>query len=170
MQEELGKAVPLLESIGRAEAPSSLRALTFADLAVAYAHLGRVEDEIAAYGKALEVQPVAFERSRLFANRAEAYMLLGNIIAAVEGYRAALSLLSADHMMFGTGPTTLWGLGVALNRWATSTPGSTPSGWRGATTRRTSSSPGAAGSTCRATISTGTRPSATGRWRARPRW
>ena len=129
-EEELAKAVPLLESIAmggperaphtppsaRVEAPPALRALVFADLAVAYAHLGRVEDEIAAYGRALRVQPVAFERARLLANRAEAYMLLGNIIPAVNGYRAALGLLSADHMMFGTGPTTLWGLGVALDR------------------------------------------------------
>jgi hypothetical protein len=43
-------------------------------------------------------------------------MLQGDITAAVEGYRAAIALLSADHMMFGTGPTTLWGLAVALDR------------------------------------------------------
>jgi tetratricopeptide (TPR) repeat protein len=114
--EEQKKAVPLLESIVRAEPPPSLRAMVHADLAVAYAHLGRVVEEIAAYGEALRFQPVAFERSRLLANRAEAYMLLGDITAAVEGYRAAIALLSADHMMFGTGPTTLWGLAVALDR------------------------------------------------------
>ena len=43
-------------------------------------------------------------------------MLLGDITPAVEGYRAALALLTADHMMFGSGPTTLWGLAVALDR------------------------------------------------------
>jgi tetratricopeptide (TPR) repeat protein len=90
--------------------------MVHADLAVAYAHQGRVAEEIAAYGEALRVQPVAFERSRLLANRAEAYMIQGDITAAVEGYRAAIALLSADHMMFGTGPTTLWGLAVALDR------------------------------------------------------
>jgi tetratricopeptide (TPR) repeat protein len=115
-EDETAKAAALLESIGRADPPPALRALVFADLGVSYAHLGRVEDEIAAYGEALRVQPVAFERARLLANRAEAYMLLGNITPAVDGYRAALALLSADHMMFGTGPTTLWGLAVALDR------------------------------------------------------
>ena len=115
-QDQTAKAAALLESIARADPPPALRANVFADLALAYARLGRVEDEIAAYGEALRVQPVAFERARLLANRAEAHMLLGNIIAAVDGYRAALGLLSADHMMFGTGPTTLWGLAVALDR------------------------------------------------------
>src|SRR4029079_8260597 len=38
------------------------------------------------------------------------------ITAAVAGYRTALGLLSADHMMFGSGSTTLWGLAVALDR------------------------------------------------------
>jgi tetratricopeptide (TPR) repeat protein len=115
-QDEQKKAIPILESIVRADPPAALRAMTFSDLAVAYAHQGRIGDEIAAYGEALRVQPVAFERSRLLANRAEAYMLLGDITPAVQGYRAALALLSADHMMFGTGPTTLWGLAVALDR------------------------------------------------------
>ena len=119
-EDEQKKAVTLLESIvaqgSEAEAPPSLRAMVYADLAVAYAHQGRTADEIAAYGEALRVQPVAFERSRLLANRAEAYMLQGDVIAAVEGYRAAIALLSADHMMFGSGPTTLWGLAVALDR------------------------------------------------------
>jgi tetratricopeptide (TPR) repeat protein len=115
-QDEHKKAIPLLESIARADPPPSLRAVIFAELGVSYAHLGRIGDEIAAYSEALRVQPVAFERSLLLSNRAEAYMLLGDITAAVEGYRAAVALLSADHMMFGTGSTTLWGLGVALDR------------------------------------------------------
>lgn len=110
------KATVVLESIARASPPAPLRATVFAELAVAYAHLGRVDDEIRAYGEALKVQPIAHERSRLLANRAEAYMLLGDITAAVDGYRAALALLTADYMMFGSGPTTLWGLAVALDR------------------------------------------------------
>src|SRR5262249_6117362 len=110
------KALLLLEGIAKENPPAPLRAIVFADLAVAYAHLGRVEEEIKAYGESLRVQPLAYERARLLANRAEATMLLGDITAAVDGYRAALSLLSADHMMFGTGPTTLWGLAVALDR------------------------------------------------------
>lgn len=106
----------VLEGLLHADPPAALRARAWASLAVAYAHSGRTEDEIHAYTKALEHQPVARERSRILANRAEAYMLLGDITAAVEGYRAALALLSSDYLLFGTGPTTLWGLAVALDR------------------------------------------------------
>ncbi len=116
LQEEPQKAQALLEPLVRADPPAPLRALVLSDLAVTYAHLGRIDDEIRAYGEALRVQPVAHERARLYSNRAEAYMLRGDITAAVAGYRDALALLSADHMMFGTGPTTLWGLAVALDR------------------------------------------------------
>jgi tetratricopeptide (TPR) repeat protein len=116
LQDQPRKALLLLEGIGRADPPAPLRASVFADLAVAYAHLGRVDEEIKAYGEALKVQPIARERARLLANRAEAYMLLGDITAAVDGYRVALAILTADYMMFGSGPTTLWGLAVALDR------------------------------------------------------
>jgi tetratricopeptide (TPR) repeat protein len=116
LREQPQKALPLLESVGRADPPAPLRAAVFADLGVTYAHLGRVEDEIKAYGEALRVQPLAYERSRILANRAEAYMLLGDVTSAVVGYRAALALLTSDYLMFGGGPTTLWGLAVALDR------------------------------------------------------
>jgi tetratricopeptide (TPR) repeat protein len=116
LREQHDKALGVLESIGRADPPAPLRASVFADLAVAYAHLGRVDDEITAYGEALQVQPLASERSRLIANRAEAYMLRGDYTSAVAGYRAALALLSNDYLMFGSGATTLWGLAVALDR------------------------------------------------------
>jgi tetratricopeptide (TPR) repeat protein len=110
------KALALLESIARKDPPAPLRAHVFAELAIAYAHAGRPEEEIKAYTEALAVQPIAHERSRLLANRAEAHMLLGNITAAVEGYRAALALLSVDFLLRAVGPTTLWGLAVALDR------------------------------------------------------
>jgi tetratricopeptide (TPR) repeat protein len=116
MRQKPEKAIMLLEAIVRADPPAPLRALVCAELAVEYARIGRVEDEIDAYGESLRVQPLAPERSRLFANRAEAYMLLGDITGAVAGYRAALALLSNDDLMFGSGPTTLWGLAVALDR------------------------------------------------------
>jgi len=110
------KSAEVLESIVRASPPPVLRARAHAQLAVDYAHLSRVEDEITQYGEALRDQSIPHERSRLLANRAEAYMLLGDITAAVDGYRAALALLTTDHMIFGSGPTTLWGLAVALDR------------------------------------------------------
>jgi tetratricopeptide (TPR) repeat protein len=116
MQRQYARALPLLESIVRADAPPPLRAAAFAELGIAYAELGRTEDEIVAYGEALRLEPRAHERARLLSNRAEAYMLLGDVTGAVTGYRAAIALLSADYMLGGTGPTTLWGLGVALDR------------------------------------------------------
>jgi tetratricopeptide (TPR) repeat protein len=116
MQKRPARAVVLLESIARADPPAPLRASVFFDLALAYAHLGRVEDEIKAYGEALDVQPLNHERALLFANRAEAYMLLGDITSAVAGYRASLALLSSDSLSFRGGATTLWGLAVALDR------------------------------------------------------
>jgi len=116
LRREHARAVALLEAIGRADPPAPLRARVFADLAVSYAHLGRIDEEIKAYGESLRVQPLAFERSRLIANRAEAFMLLGDYTSAIAGYRAALALLSNDHLMFGSGPTTIWGLAVALDR------------------------------------------------------
>lgn len=103
-------------SAASSDPPTPLATRAWASLAVAYAHAGRTADEIEAYTKALEHQPVARERARILANRAEAHMLLGDITAAVDGYRAALSLLSSDYLLFGTGPTTLWGLAVALDR------------------------------------------------------
>jgi tetratricopeptide (TPR) repeat protein len=110
------ESAAVLERVIRADPPAVLRARAWASVAVAYAHLGRTQDEIDAYGQALTQQPLARERARLLANRAEAYMLLGDITAAVEGYRAALAMLSSDYLLFGAGPTTLWGLAVALDR------------------------------------------------------
>jgi tetratricopeptide (TPR) repeat protein len=110
------KSAALLESIARESPPPMLHARVHAQLAVDYAHLGRVEEEIAHYGEALHTQAMPHERARLLANRAEAHMLLGDITAAVDGYREALALLSTDYLMFGSGPTTLWGLAVALDR------------------------------------------------------
>jgi tetratricopeptide (TPR) repeat protein len=109
-------ALPLLESVARGSPPAPLRAASFARLGIVYAQLGRVDDEIAAYGEALALQPIASERATLLSNRAEAYMHTGDVAAAVAGYRAALGLLSADYMVLGSGSTTLWGLGVALDR------------------------------------------------------
>ena len=92
-----------------------LRASGLTELAICYARQGRHEDEIKAYTDALALEPIGPLRAMILANRAEAYMVLGDIIKAIEGYRASLSALLAIEMpSFGT--TTLWGLGVALDR------------------------------------------------------
>jgi tetratricopeptide (TPR) repeat protein len=113
------RVVRLLRAVVDApDAASSLRADAYNDLAIAYARLGRHADEVAAYDRALELQPRAESRSVLLANRAEALMGLGDITAAVAGYRAALALVSTGSAldMMAYGVTTLWGLAVALDR------------------------------------------------------
>jgi tetratricopeptide (TPR) repeat protein len=110
------KAVKLLEDIARASPPAPLQADVYAALAVDYARLGRHADEVKAYEKALAVQPIPYHRARLLANRAEAFMVLGDLEAAIQGYRGALALLTSPNEMVQLGASTLWGLGVALDR------------------------------------------------------
>jgi hypothetical protein len=62
------------------------------------------------------LQPLPPERARLLANRAEAYMLRGDVERAVDGYRASLALYFVGNQLFRGGTTTLWGLAVALDR------------------------------------------------------
>jgi tetratricopeptide (TPR) repeat protein len=116
--EDLGDtegATSLLVALLRAEPPAPVRADAWERLAGCYARLGRYEEEIKAYGEALALEPQAGPRATLFANRAEAYMVQGDITAAVDGYRAALAALGSLDM-FRYGVTTLWGLAVALDR------------------------------------------------------
>ena len=110
-------AAKLFETVVKVEStPRTVRAEAYSQLAEAYTRLGRFGDEIRAYDAALRLEPQPFARSRLLANRAESYMALGDITAAVGGYREAMGLLSAPIEMFTLGPTTLWGLAVALDR------------------------------------------------------
>ena len=104
-----------LEAVLRLDPPAPVKADAYRDLAVCYARLDRHEEEIRAYGEALALEPHPGPRALLLANRAEAYMALGDIIQAVAGYRASLSLLGTREM-FSYGVTTLWGLAVALDR------------------------------------------------------
>jgi tetratricopeptide (TPR) repeat protein len=97
------------------EAPAPVRSEAWQRLAVCHARLGRWDDEIKAYTEALALEPHPGPRATLLANRAEAYMVLGDVTAAVEGYRAALASLGSLDM-FRYGVTALWGLAVALDR------------------------------------------------------
>lgn len=115
-QKHTARAAKLLESTLREPGvPATLRATGWADLAVCYAHLGHHEEEIKAYGEALNLETRSSARATILANRAEGYMALGDITNAVEGYRTSLSMLLPIEM-FRTGVTTLWGLAVALDR------------------------------------------------------
>jgi tetratricopeptide (TPR) repeat protein len=111
------KAAQLFETVVASDGtPRTVRAEAYSQLAEAYTRLGRFSEEIRAYDAALRYEAQPFARSRLLANRAESYMALGDITAAVDGYREALGLLSAPIELFTLGPTTLWGLAVALDR------------------------------------------------------
>ncbi|WP_434044593.1 MULTISPECIES: tetratricopeptide repeat protein [Sorangium] len=108
-------AAATLEGLLRIHPPAPSRADAWHALAVCYARLARYTDEIEAYDEALALEPHAASRALLLANQAEAYMALGDITSAVEGYRAALTTLGSLDM-FRYGVTTLWGLAVALDR------------------------------------------------------
>jgi tetratricopeptide (TPR) repeat protein len=82
-------------------------------LGICYAKTGATDDEIKAYDHALAVEPDTGYRSLLEANRAEAWMTLGHVEAAVAGYREALADIGNAA---GMRVTTLWSLGVALDR------------------------------------------------------
>lgn len=108
-------AVVVLEKLLADHPPAPIRADALGDLAVLHAHAGRREQEIAAYTKALEIEPHSGARGRLLANRAEALMAIGDIIGSIEGYRESLSAVTTLEMYL-SGSTTLFGLGVALDR------------------------------------------------------
>lgn len=123
--EDTRKAARTLESIVgigepraqiKGDVPPPVLAEAWAELAICYARLGRHEEETRAYAAALALEPHPTARSTLLANRAEAFMVMGDIIAAVSGYRASLALLSSPAEMARFAPTTLWGLAVALDR------------------------------------------------------
>jgi tetratricopeptide (TPR) repeat protein len=95
--------------------PAPVKADALTELALLHAHAGRRDEEIKAYTDALAIEPHAAARSHLIANRAEALMALGDVTAAVAGYREALAPLTTAEL-FWIGPTALFGLGVALDR------------------------------------------------------
>jgi tetratricopeptide (TPR) repeat protein len=95
--------------------PDALRADALGELAILHAIAGRREQEIRAYTESLALEPHAHLRSRLLSNRAEALMATGDVTAAVEGYRQALAPLTTLEL-FWYAPTTLFGMGVALDR------------------------------------------------------
>ncbi|MGK4008949.1 tetratricopeptide repeat protein [Sorangium sp. So ce1036] len=112
---DVQSAAANLEALLRIHPPAPARAEAWHALAVCYARLGRYADEIKAYDEALALEPHTGSRALLLANQAEAFMVLGDITSAVDGYRAALATLGSLDM-FRYGVTTLWGLAVALDR------------------------------------------------------
>lgn len=97
------------------QTPAVYRADALADAAIAYARLDRQDDEIEAYERALALEPHPSSRATMLANQAEAFMVKGDVARAISGYRASLDVLTSYDAPF-LAPTTLWSLGVALDR------------------------------------------------------
>lgn len=108
-------AIPHFEHVADSRAPVGLRADALASQAICHARLGQHEREIAAYDRALAIEPDPEARALFLANQAEGYMAMGRILRALSGYRQSLEQTSGV-MMLETGVTTTWGMAVALDR------------------------------------------------------
>lgn len=111
-------AIAVLEGVARSRASAPYRLEAWKRLAVCYAKLSRPRDEIPAYGQALALEPDAAERAVLLANRAEAFMVAGQLDDATRGYRDALTVVGTltTFEVPLHAPTIYWGLAVALDR------------------------------------------------------
>jgi len=112
---QLEQAIAVLLTVTRSRAPDALRVAAWHDVAIGYAVLGKRDEEIAAYDASLALEPMGPQRALILANRAESYMGQGKLEDAIRGYRESLRSLVPIEM-FSFGVTTLWGLGVALDR------------------------------------------------------
>jgi tetratricopeptide (TPR) repeat protein len=113
--EHLATAAKHYRWVARSSAPALVRADALNELAICHARLGHHGKETAAYGQALAIEPHVETRAVLLANRAEGFMVQGRIEEAVRGYRASLAS-SPSVALHVLGPTTYWGLAVALDR------------------------------------------------------
>ncbi len=89
-----------------------------ADLAISEARLGKQAIEVATYDRAIALEPMPAARSTMMANQAEAFMVMGRIDEALEGYRASIETvgIADQRTSFLVSPTTYWSFGVALDR------------------------------------------------------
>jgi tetratricopeptide (TPR) repeat protein len=94
------------------EAPVTLLTDAWFSLAIAEGKLRHHEAERAAYSRALELEWQPDQRATIATNRAESSMASGDLGAAIEDYRLALSLSRSGI----TQALALWGLAVATER------------------------------------------------------
>lgn len=97
------------------DVPEVFAADAYSDVAIACARLNRQTDEVEIYETAIALEPYPSNRSTMLANQAEGFMVMGDISRAIAGYRAALEGVPLAEAPRVT-PTTLWSLGVALDR------------------------------------------------------
>lgn len=102
--------------VGDPATPSVFKANALSDLAIMYARLDRQQEEVEVYERAIALEPTPAVRSIMLANQAEGFMVMGDVSRAIAGYRAALELLTTSFESYVLAPTTLWSLGVALDR------------------------------------------------------
>lgn len=95
--------------------PEIFRADALRSLAVAYSWVERNSLAVEAYEVAIALEPHTSSRALMLANQAESFMAMGDVSRAVLGYRASLESLSMSEAYF-LAPTSLWSLGVALDR------------------------------------------------------
>ena len=108
------EAARILRFVAKSDTLARVRGDAYADLATTLARLGKLDEEIASYESALAFEPHGISRSTLLANQAEAYMVKGDVTRAIEGYRASIGSFSSAELPLAA--TTLWSLGVALDR------------------------------------------------------
>jgi tetratricopeptide (TPR) repeat protein len=100
---DYGRVLSLLKQYERAmsdlstalfEAPDHPAAIdAYYSIAICYAKLGRPKDEIASYNEFLRRETDIPSRANAIANRGEAWMVQGNLAAAIEDLRASLALV-----------------------------------------------------------------------------
>ena len=113
-------AAPFFKAVVDAGVNGNMKGNAFFDLASAAMRRGDLRAGIAFYDDALAESPATAPsmlvrpppRGLLLANQAEAYMALGDISRAVDGYRAAV----ASTAPYVNSATTFFSLGVALDR------------------------------------------------------
>jgi tetratricopeptide (TPR) repeat protein len=108
-------ATKILETVLSSRPAPAIALLAWDELAICSALLGQREKEIRAYTEALALEPLGPRRAMLLANRAESHMALGHLDDAIRGYQESLASIHVFEMP-RWGVTTLWGLGVALDR------------------------------------------------------
>jgi tetratricopeptide (TPR) repeat protein len=105
-----GRAILLGELARRPNSPVATHA--WFSVAIASNRMRQFDQELNAYDRALEREYDPDQRARIYMNRGEAKMSIGDLAAARDDYQLALSS-SSDSEVFALAN---WGLGVALAR------------------------------------------------------
>ena len=109
MLEEDRAALELLEAAIEQDPGHSTVVEAHFAAAISCARLGKPEREAAHYEALLLRETSTHNRATALTNQAEAFMLMGDVDRAVDGYRAALELVPDAALSH-------WGLAVALDR------------------------------------------------------